>query len=112
MKRWWVVAGGVVVGTGYALLPGAVAGMMGRAGTREHAVGFAALTGAGMWAAGWRRGWMVAGTAMGLGFAIEVVQRWIPGRGFEWADLWADAAGVGAGWAISTVAGKFFERGR
>lgn len=112
MNRWsrWVWAGGLVCGVGYAMLPGRVAERIGRAGGREHALGFAALTAVGVVAGERWRGWMVAAGTFGLGVGIELAQRFVPGRGFEWLDVGADALGVGVGWAIAAVWGWVMRR--
>lgn len=105
MKRWpvRVWAGAAVCGVGYSLLPGRIAERIWVAGSRGHVAGFAALTAAGLAAAEWRRAWLVALGTMGLGMGIEFAQQLVPGRGFEWEDLAADAAGVAAGWALAAA---------
>ena len=44
-RSLWVWAAGLAAGVGYAMLPGRVAERIGQAGAREHALGFAALSG-------------------------------------------------------------------
>jgi VanZ family protein len=55
-------------------------------------------------------GWMVAVGTFGLGVGIEVAQRFVPGRGFEWLDVEADAVGVGLGWALGAAAAWMLRR--
>ena len=47
-----------------------------------------------------------------LGVALEFVQRWLGYRSFELADMVADAAGVGLGWAIALVLPAALPRAR
>jgi VanZ family protein len=44
------------------------------------------------------------------GGAIELLQRWVPGRSAEWGDLLADAIGVGLGWAVGRALRRGFSR--
>ena len=104
-RSLWVWAAGLAAGVGYAMLPGRVAERIGQAGAREHALGFAALTAAGLAAAEGRRGWLVALGTLGLGVGVEFAQRLVPGRGFEWQDVAADVVGVGAGWGVAAAVG-------
>lgn len=70
----------------------------------EHAVAYAVL--AGLAALSWRQGreLLLAFAALILmGAAIEILQRWIPGRSGEWLDFAADVAGVLIGAAASTL---------
>jgi VanZ family protein len=95
----------LAAGVGFALLPGRVAERVWVMGWREHVAGFAALTLAGMAAAGLGPGWRVAAGTLGLGVAVELAQRLVPGRGFQFEDIAADAAGVAAGWAAAWALG-------
>lgn len=46
----------------------------------------------------------IAPGLLALGMAIEIAQRSIPGRGFEWADMAANAAGMAIGAATAFIA--------
>jgi glycopeptide antibiotics resistance protein len=35
--------------------------------------------------------------------ALEVAQRWIPGRFFDWKDIWASLAGIILAWPLAWV---------
>ncbi len=41
----------------------------------------------------WQLAWACAGLLV-LGWVIECLQRWVPGRSFCWRDLLANAAGI------------------
>lgn len=44
------------------------------------------------------RGWRVALALAAFGAGVEVAQRWIPGRVFDWRDIAASVAGVLLAW--------------
>lgn len=47
---------------------------------------------------GWPfRATLIAGGLLALGASIEIAQRSIPGRGFEWGDIAANGAGIALG---------------
>ena len=62
----------------------------------NHLVAFAGLTVLGCWTQPWRRA-TVALVMIGHGGLIEVLQGFTTYRSAEWADLLADALGVGLG---------------
>ena len=47
-----------------------------------------------------RGGWTVLALC-GFGTAVEVVQRWIPGRVFDWWDILASIGGVLIAWLVA-----------
>ncbi|MBI4890226.1 MAG: hypothetical protein HY821_06340 [Acidobacteria bacterium] len=98
--RWsfWIWLFGLVAGVAYALIPGQAVEPYYVAGFGGHAAGFAALTAAGVAAAGWKRGWLVALGTFALGVALEFVQNLVPGRGYELPDVEANLLGVVVGW--------------
>ena len=64
----------------------------------NHASAFAALAFAGWLSVRGRRGrWPTMALLLMYGALIEVAQRFVPGRSAEWADLLADALGIGLG---------------
>lgn len=68
----------------------------------QHAFAFFVL-----WVMGARTGWWrtlsLAGLLLGLGALIEVAQGLTGYRDASWADLAADALGVGIGWGLVAV---------
>lgn len=119
MSRGWVLAAriafvGCVVVIAWASLlpPEQIPSGPEMSDKAVHAFGYALL---GALAVASGLGWPAAvAVAVGIGFALEVVQRLTGYRSFEWADLAADAAGalVGALLMIVVVRSAAGRRGR
>ena len=110
--RRWHIAGGLIL---LAILAGAIApailpwlldgsGGLPNVDKWMHGVAFALLA---IWFTGQyaRSSYgRVAIMLLAYGLLIEVVQTFVPYRTAEWADLAADAIGIGVGLAIATMA--------
>jgi hypothetical protein len=110
--RRWQIAGGLIL---LAILAGAIAPAIlpwlsgGSSGLPNvdkwmHGIAFALLA---IWFTGQyaRPSYgRVAIMLLAYGLLIEVVQTFVPYRTAEWADLAADAIGIGVGLAIATMA--------
>jgi VanZ family protein len=80
----------------------------------NHALAFACLAFSGLFALRERRRaplWVAIGL-LALGGLIELVQLHVPGRSAEWADLLADAVGIGLGLAAALVLAARLDRRR
>jgi VanZ family protein len=55
-----------------------------------------------LWAKGWRPAIALVLSMVALGLALECGQTFVPGRGFELADLVADDAGLLCGALLGT----------
>lgn len=98
-QSWRVMLALLTLGVGYLALsplppPSANLGW----DKLNHASAFAALALAGWLSVHGPRGrWLMMAAALAFGGLIEVAQLFVPGRSSEWADLLADAVGIGFG---------------
>lgn len=97
-QAWWLAVGWALAGAivWLSLMPGAPQPVaVPHADKVEHALAYFVLTG---WFAQLYRGrlrWLHAGLFLLMGVAIEFLQEAGGDRLFEWADMAADAAGIG-----------------
>jgi VanZ family protein len=111
----WVVWGaGLTSTTIAALLPAPMAPPVPsvfREYSPEHAGTFFVLAAvAGVLVRG-RRMRIAAGLAV-YGAAVELLQRFVPGRALEWRDVAANVVGAAAGWLVAEAVQRFEERRR
>jgi VanZ family protein len=69
----------------------------------NHALAFASLAFAGVWAL-WpqpRRWWLLALALLAYGGGIEIAQTYLPPREGDWFDLLADGVGIALGLAVA-----------
>jgi hypothetical protein len=105
---WWAALAMVIVGE---LLPGASAPMkwVGETGISDKVLHFGAylvLAGIPVYGFARPRGVRWALAMIALGAALELAQKLVPGRSFEWGDMLANTAGVLTGMAAGWVARK------
>ncbi len=94
---WWAMA---AAGIGISLLPGHLAASVCQGVLASHLLPFALLSLTGVMAARPAQLIRVMTGMVAIAVAIEVAQIWIPGRAFEWLDLWADGVGMAVGWVV------------
>ena len=97
---WWTMA---AAGIGISLLPGPMAAPVCRGLLASHLLPFALLSMTGVLAARPGQLWQVVAGMVAIAIGIEIAQIWIPGRAFEWLDLWVGVLGMVAGWAAAAA---------
>ena len=98
---WSVLVTAVIV---LSVLPGSVAPREPAGGDIEHCLAYVPLGLLPVLVLPSRRaGWWAAAAMVAMGVVLELVQTQIPGRGFEWSDMSANALGVALGGGVGML---------